>query len=147
MLHPLTLYNDRVYLVYDTGKWKLGIPLLSSNPSLSRFMACPRVSILAGINGATSTFRHRSRGSFGAQLIALAVRLPHRSRLVLIAAVIANQREIVCADLAGPIQLDQPIDRPRLAINGKDQASETLSTLSRRLRLLEAHQPGLLSLP
>ncbi len=39
--------------------------------------------------------------SFGAPLAALAASVPHRSRLVLIAPVIATQSEIVRAGLAG----------------------------------------------
>lgn len=76
--------------------------------------------------------------SFGAPLAALAARVPHRSRLVLIAPVIATQSEIVRAGLAGRYQLHQPINPPQLVLNGKDRTNEILSTPSRRLQLLEA---------
>lgn len=76
--------------------------------------------------------------SFGAPLAALAASMPHKSRLVLIAPVIATQSEIMRAALAGQYQLHHPIDPPRLVLNGKDRTSEILDTPLRRLRLLEA---------
>ncbi len=76
--------------------------------------------------------------SFGAPLAALAARMPHQSRLVLIAPVIATQSEIMRAGLAGRYHLPHPVDPPQLVLNGKDRTSEILDTPLRRRRLLEA---------
>ena len=76
--------------------------------------------------------------SFGAPLAALAARVPHMGRLVLVAPVIATHREIVRAAIAGRSTLRDPIDPPRLVLEGRDRTDEILNTSLRRRRMLEA---------